>query len=66
MKTLVTGGAGFTGPAVVRTALDRGMHVVNFDKLTYAASLDNLKGWDDKPGYAFVKGDNVRDWLFSR
>jgi dTDP-glucose 4,6-dehydratase len=38
-------------------ALSRGFEVVNFDKLTYAANLDNLKGWDNEPGYAFVKGD---------
>ncbi len=57
MKILITGGAGFIGSAVVRTALDRGLEVVNFDKLTYAANLDNLKGWSDNPGYTFVKGD---------
>ena len=57
MKLLVTGGAGFIGSAVVRAALDRGFAVVNFDKLTYAANLDNLKGWDDKPSYDFVEGD---------
>jgi len=57
MKILVTGGAGFIGSAVIRRALDRGFHIVNFDKLTYAANLDNLKGYDAHKGYAFVKGD---------
>ncbi len=57
MKILITGGAGFIGSAVIRTALDRGLEVVNFDKLTYAANLDNLKGWAEKPEYTFVKGD---------
>jgi dTDP-glucose 4,6-dehydratase len=57
MKILVTGGAGFIGSAVVRRALDRGMSVVNVDKLTYAANLDNLSGYDARPGYAFVKAD---------
>lgn len=57
MKLLVTGGAGFIGSAVVRQALGQGHEVVNLDKLTYAANLDNLKGYDDKPGYAFVEAD---------
>lgn len=57
MKLLVTGGAGFIGSAVVRASLDRGVHIVNFDKLTYAANLDNLKGYTDRPEYAFVNSD---------
>ena len=57
MKLLITGGAGFIGSAVIRAALDRGMNVVNFDKLTYAANLDNLKDYSDRPDYAFVQGD---------
>jgi len=41
----VTGGAGFIGSAVIRHALERrpDTHIVNIDKLTYAANLDNLK-----------------------
>ncbi|MEM9169587.1 MAG: dTDP-glucose 4,6-dehydratase [Pseudomonadota bacterium] len=57
MKYLITGGAGFIGSALVRAALDRGCAVVNFDKLTYAANPDNLKGWDDRPDYTFVRAD---------
>ncbi|MEL6371081.1 MAG: dTDP-glucose 4,6-dehydratase [Pseudomonadota bacterium] len=57
MKILVTGGAGFIGSAVLRAGLDRGLSLVNYDLLTYAANLDNLKGWDDRDGYAFVQGD---------
>lgn len=68
MKLLVTGGAGFIGSAVVRAALDNGRAVVNFDKLTYAANLDNLKGYDKRPEYTFVHADicdseAVRDTL---
>ena len=57
MKLLVTGGAGFIGSAVLRKAIDRGISVVNFDKLTYAANLDNLKGWSDRANYTFINGD---------
>ncbi len=57
MKLLVTGGAGFIGSAVVRRALDQGHEIVNFDKLTYAANLENLKGYDARDSYAFIKGD---------
>ncbi|MFZ5618282.1 MAG: dTDP-glucose 4,6-dehydratase [Pseudomonadota bacterium] len=57
MKIMVTGGAGFIGSSLVRCALDRGFEIINFDKLTYAANLDNLAGYDSRPGYAFVKGD---------
>jgi dTDP-glucose 4,6-dehydratase len=57
MKILVTGGAGFIGSAVVRLALQRGLEIVNFDKLTYAANLDNLRDCNDMRGYAFVQAD---------
>lgn len=57
MKLLVTGGAGFIGSAVIRRALDQGFEIINFDKLTYAANLENLAGYDARKGYAFVKGD---------
>ena len=60
MRLLITGGAGFIGSAVVRQALDKGFEVVNLDSLTYAANLDNLKGYDDNPKYEFVKAD-IRD-----
>jgi dTDP-glucose 4,6-dehydratase len=57
MKLLVTGGAGFIGSAVVRRALGEGRAVVNVDKLTYAANLDNLKDCAASPGYAFERAD---------
>lgn len=44
MRILVTGGAGFIGSAVIRHCLRHtGHQVLNVDKLTYAANLDNLK-----------------------
>ena len=57
MKLLVTGGAGFIGSAVVRTAIGRGLSVVNIDKLTYAANLDSLKSVSSKPNYKFEELD---------
>src|ERR1700758_1275926 len=52
----VTGGAGFIGSAVVRHLLhDTNAHVVNIDKLTYAANLDSLPGAEGNPHYSFEK-----------
>jgi dTDP-glucose 4,6-dehydratase len=54
----VTGGAGFIGSAFVRLVLDEhpDLRVVNFDALTYAGNLENLKGLEDSR-HIFVKGD---------
>lgn len=57
MKILVTGGAGFIGSAVVRLALARGHEVVNLDKLSYAACLDNVASVAESAAYAFEQAD---------
>lgn len=57
MKLLVTGGAGFIGSALIRMAITRGHHIVNVDKLTYAANLDSLRDVAGRPHYDFVKAD---------
>ncbi|MEP6342279.1 MAG: dTDP-glucose 4,6-dehydratase [Maricaulaceae bacterium] len=57
MKLLITGGAGFIGSAVVRIAIARGYQVVNLDKLTYAANLNNIAAVSNNPNYAFEQVD---------
>ncbi len=62
MKTiLITGGAGFIGSHVVRLFVNKysDYKIINFDKLTYAGNLENLKDIDSKPNYKFIKGDIV-------
>jgi len=56
---LITGGAGFIGSNFVRHVLehDRAERALVFDKLTYAGNLANLRGVDEDPRYAFIRGD---------
>ena len=56
-RILVTGGAGFIGSAVVRLLVAKGVHVVNFDKLTYAGNLESLRDVAQAPNYRFVEAD---------
>src|SRR4051812_35076924 len=55
---LVTGGAGFIGSAFIRLVSEEmpDACVTNFDALTYAGNLDNLKGVDSDR-HRFVRGD---------
>ncbi|AGE23890.1 dTDP-glucose 4,6-dehydratase [Geobacillus sp. GHH01] len=59
MNLLVTGGAGFIGSNFVRYILEKypNYKVVNYDLLTYAGNLENLKDVENHPNYTFVKGD---------
>ena len=59
MRLLVCGGAGFIGSNFIHYKLenDPDVFIVNYDKLTYAGNLDNLKDVEDKENYVFVKGD---------
>ncbi len=56
---LVTGGCGFIGSNFIRhlLATDPNCSIVNFDALTYAGNLANLKDLAKHPRYAFIKGD---------
>lgn len=57
-KFFVTGGAGFIGSAFIRLVLAKlpNCHLTNFDALTYAGNLDNLKDLDERR-HRFVSGD---------
>ncbi|HWP42774.1 MAG TPA: dTDP-glucose 4,6-dehydratase [Blastocatellia bacterium] len=59
MQLFITGGAGFIGSNFIRHALAAhpGYRIVNFDKLTYAGNLSNLRDVEAHPGYSFVRGD---------
>ncbi|MBI5731779.1 MAG: dTDP-glucose 4,6-dehydratase [Candidatus Magasanikbacteria bacterium] len=59
MNLLVGGGAGFIGSNFVRYMLKKypDYRMVNYDKLTYAGNLDNLRDVENNPNYKFVQGD---------
>lgn len=58
-RILVTGGCGFIGSTFIRLELQQNpdLHVVNFDKLTYAGNLENLADVAHDARYRFVLGD---------
>jgi dTDP-glucose 4,6-dehydratase len=57
-KIFVTGGAGFIGSAFIQQVLKEtsDVEIINFDALTYAGNLENLKDLDTTR-HSFVKGD---------
>lgn len=61
MRLLVCGGAGFIGSNFIRHMLRKysDYKIVNYDKLTYAGNLDNLRDVENNPNYTFIQGDIV-------
>jgi dTDP-glucose 4,6-dehydratase len=58
LKIIVTGGAGFIGSAVCRYLVgETDAHVINIDKLTYAANLRSLEPIANNPRYHFIRAD---------
>jgi len=56
---LVGGGAGFIGSNFIQHILEKypNYKILNYDKLTYAGNLDNLKNVEKDPRYTFIQGD---------
>jgi len=62
MKTyLITGGAGFIGSNYIHYLYEKysqeEIQVINYDLLTYAGNLENLKEIQSYPSYEFIQGD---------
>mgnify|MGYP003312585465 CR=1 FL=1 len=58
-KILITGGAGFIASNLLHYFVKKYPEYqwINFDALTYAGNLENLKEIENEPNYTFFKGD---------
>ncbi len=56
---MITGGAGFIGSHLVRLFVNKypEYKIINYDVLTYAGNLSNLRDIESAKNYVFVKGD---------
>ena len=56
---LVPGGAGFIGSNLISFLTEKypACRIINLDKLTYAADLENLKEASSRSNYVFIQGD---------
>jgi dTDP-glucose 4,6-dehydratase len=67
-RYLVTGGAGFIGSNFIHYLLGKyqAIEVINFDKLTYAGNLENLRDIEAEPRYTFIRGDIADETLVNQ
>ena len=56
---LIVGGAGFIGSHVIRLFVKKypQYQIINFDALTYAGNLENLRDIENSSNYTFFRGD---------
>ena len=66
MKIVVTGGAGFIGANFILYWMEKHPDdtIVNFDVLTYAGNLENLRAVEKKSTYSFVQGISAMSMLY--
>lgn len=58
MNIFITGGFGFIGSNfILRFINQNNVNILNYDKLTYAGNLDNLKSIENFENYNYVIGD---------
>ena len=60
MKILLTGGSGFIGSNFILNYIDY-HEILNYDKITYAGSNNNLESISNNKNYTFQKGD-IKDF----
>ena len=62
-NVLITGGAGFIGGHAVRLFVEKYPEdrIINFDLLTYAGNLENLRDVENSSNYFFEKGDILNE-----
>ena len=56
-KLLVTGGLGFIGSNLIKLLLKKNYYVINIDKVSYSSNKYNVKEYENKKNYKFIKLD---------
>ncbi len=58
-NVLITGGCGFIGSNFIRylISLNKKIHIINYDSITYAGNTKNLEDIESSENYTFIRGD---------